>query len=122
LPGVALPGEPGVPLLVVTGRLDAGVNLQTDPHWTALDAARCVTDGLVQVYMPYHDELPMRIRHVLECAAYFLAAAKEGYTLLEIPRFLRSRAFRDHLAERVLNRNGGGKDLASLIPGFSQAG
>jgi hypothetical protein len=109
------------PILVVTGTpwMHSVNLLQTDPHWTALDAARCITDGLVQVYMPYHDELPMRIRHVLECAAYFLAAANEGYTLLEIPRFLRSGAFRDHLAEKVLNRNGGGKDLASLIPGFS---
>jgi len=110
-----------MPVLVVTGApwMHSVNLLQTDPHWTALDAARCVTDGLVQVYMPYQDELPMRIRNLVECAAYFLAAAKEGYTLLEIPRFLRSRAFRDHLAEKVLGRNGGGKDLASLIPGFS---
>ncbi len=110
-----------MPVLVVPGApwMHSVNLLETGPHWTALDAARCVTDGLVQVYMPYQDELPMRIRHLVECAAYLLAAAKEGYTLLEIPRFLRSRAFRDHLAGKVLNRSGGGKDLASLIPGFS---
>jgi energy-coupling factor transporter ATP-binding protein EcfA2 len=110
-----------MPVLVVPGV--AGMHsvnlLETGPHWTPVDAARCVTDGLVQVFMPYQDELPMRIRHLVECAAYFLAAADDGYTLLEIPRFLRSRAFRDHLADKVLGRNGGGKDLASLIPGFS---
>ena len=110
-----------LPVLVVTGApwMHSVNLLQTAPQWTALDAARCVTDGLVQVFMPYQDELPMRIRHLVECAAYFLAAANEGYTLLEIPRFLRSRAFRDHLAEKVLGRNGGGRDLDSLIPGFS---
>ena len=89
MPILVVPGPPGM----------HSVNLlQIGPNWTAVDAARCVTDGLVQVFMPYQDELPMRIRHLVECAAYFLAAADDGYTLLEIPRFLRSRAFRDHLA------------------------
>jgi hypothetical protein len=110
-----------MPALVTTGTpwMHSINLLGTGPHWSALDAARCVTDGLVRVYMPYQDELPMRMRHLVECAAYFLAAADEGYTLLEIPRFLRSRAFRAHLASRVQNRNGGEKDLASRIPMYS---
>lgn len=75
--------------------------LQTGPGYSAFDAARTVAEGLSNVYLPFQEELPVRLRNVLETAAYFLAAADQGYTLLELPRYILQPTFREYLARKV---------------------
>lgn len=75
--------------------------LQTEPGYSAYDAARTVAEGLSNVYIPFQEELPVRLRNTLETAAYFLARANEGYTIIELPRFILQPGFRDYLAKKV---------------------
>jgi hypothetical protein len=75
--------------------------LETGPDYGPMDAARTVTEGLVQVYLPYQHEVPMRIRHLVTVATYMLAAADEGFTLLEMTRWMLQANFRDYLARKT---------------------
>lgn len=79
--------------------------LETGPTYSAFDAARTVAEGLSNVYIPYQEELPVRLRNVLETAAYFLAQADEGYTILELPRYVLQPQFREYLAKKVADTN-----------------
>ncbi len=64
-------------------------------------------EGLIQVYLPYQDEVPVRIQHLLGAAAYMLAAADEGYTLLELLRWILQRNFREHVARMAFQATSG---------------
>lgn len=75
--------------------------LETGPTYSAFDAARTVAEGLSNVYIPYQEELPVRLRNVLETATYLLARADEDFTILQLPRFILQRPFRDYLAKHV---------------------
>jgi len=75
--------------------------LETRPGYGPLEAARTVTEGLIQVYLPYQDEVPVRIYHMLGAAAYMLAAADEGYTVLELQRWLLQKSFREYVARKA---------------------
>lgn len=75
--------------------------LETQSGYSAYDAARTVAEGLSNVYIPYQEELPVRLRNVLETAAYFLAKADEGFTILEMTRYILQPSFRDYLANKV---------------------
>ncbi|MDF1500949.1 MAG: DUF87 domain-containing protein [Anaerolineales bacterium] len=76
--------------------------LETSSSYGPMDAARTATEGLIQVYLPYQQELPVRIQHLVTVAAYSLAAAEEGFTMLEMTRWLLQPNFRDYLARKVL--------------------
>jgi hypothetical protein len=85
--------------------------LETWPGYGPLDAALTVTDGLIQVYVPYQDELPVRIRHLLMAALYTLSAAGEGHTILELPRWILQSNFREFIARKALETTKDGHSI-----------
>lgn len=73
--------------------------LETRPGYGPLEASRTVMEGFIQVYLPYQDEVPVRIAHLLGAAAYMLAAANKGFTVLELPRWVLQKNFREYVAQ-----------------------
>jgi hypothetical protein len=85
--------------------------LETSPGYGPSDAAKTVMEGIVQAYLAYEHEVPTKIKHLLETAVYLLSAVDEGYTLLELRRWMIQAQFRNDVAVKVAEKSEPGRWL-----------
>lgn len=79
--------------------------LETGPGYGPSDAAKTVMEGIVQAYLAYEHEIPTKIKHLLETAVYLLSAVDDGYTLLELRRWMIQPQFRNDVAVKVAEKS-----------------
>jgi hypothetical protein len=86
--------EPGAP-----GRVPAYNPLDLSGRWTPRARAQIVVEATRRIWFPFEGEVPVRVSDTMTHILHLLAA--NDCTLLELPRALRQKGFRNWLARRV---------------------
>ncbi len=86
--------EPGAP-----ERVMAYNPLEVTGQWTPRARAQIVVEATRRIWFPFEGEIPVRVSDTMSHMLHLLAA--NGLTLLELPRALRQKSFRNHLAQGI---------------------